>query len=49
MGGRRIGVDDGSKILIREQALVGPRGPTKGLPIELEARILLVKGRLRQN
>ena len=36
-------------ILIREQALVGPRGPTKGLPIELETRILLAKDRLRQN
>ena len=36
-------------ILIREQALVGLRGPTKGLLIELETRILLVKGRLRQN
>jgi hypothetical protein len=54
VGERRIGVGDGSKIqirpiLIREQALVRPRGPTKGLPIELETRILLVKGRLRQN
>jgi hypothetical protein len=46
-------VGDGSKIQIRlililEQALVGLRGPTKGLPIELET-LLLVKGRLRQN
>jgi hypothetical protein len=54
VGERRIGVGDGSKIqirpiLIREQALVRPRGPTKGLLIELETRILLVKGRLRQN
>jgi hypothetical protein len=29
--------------------LVGLRGPTKRLPIELETRILLIKGRLRQN
>jgi hypothetical protein len=48
---RGIGVGDSSKIqirliLIRERALVRPRGPTKGLPIELETRIQLVKGRL---
>jgi len=34
-------------ILIREQVLIGLRGLIKSLLIELETRILLIKGRLR--
>jgi hypothetical protein len=54
LGERRIGVGDSSKIqirliLIRERPQVRPRRPTKGLLIELETRIQLVKGRFRQN